>query len=83
MPLEWVEVAVAVKQGVALADAMGCDDAVDCLAHCDASGAQRAEVAGGGDCQLRSAGGEDWELRQLPGDAGKHLFAANALQYLT
>ena len=82
MPLEGVEVAVAVEQRVPLADAMGCDDAVDCLAHGDAAGAQRTEVARRGERDFLAAGGEDWELRQLPGDAGKHLFAANSLQYL-
>lgn len=79
---EGVEVAVAVKERVTVAEAESGDEAVDCFADRVAAAAEKPEIFRGVDGELFAAGLEDGEFAKIAQNAREGFVVANALEDL-
>jgi hypothetical protein len=81
MTLEWIEVAVAVKERVTVPDAVRRDDAIDRLSYGYAAGSQRSIVSCGGNGCFLAARIEYGKGIQLASNLSEGLFVSNSLQH--
>src|SRR3990172_9949514 len=81
-PLEGVEIAIVVEQGVPAVQTEGSDQTVDRAAYDDPLRAEPSVVPGCSDGEGDPAGREDLESQQLPLDGPEALGARHALEHL-
>jgi hypothetical protein len=82
MLLEWIEVPIAMEKGMALRQAVGCNQAVDSLANRKPLRSKKTIVSCRVDREIFSSGVEDLEFGHAPPHLSEGRVTSNSLQDL-